>query len=80
MDFVKTFPLNDDPDAFGMHANADISYAQALTTSCLTTLLMLQPKQAGGAATSEEDIIENAAKSMLTKIPKEFNLEHISER
>lgn len=79
-DYVKSFPLNDDPELFGMHANADISYAQAQTSSCLATLLMLQPKQVGGAAASQEDVIQKAANSIMMKIPKEFNLDLISER
>ncbi|GJQ83090.1 hypothetical protein Trydic_g20102 [Trypoxylus dichotomus] len=79
LDYVKTFPLNDDPELFGMHANADISYAQAQTNSCLNTLLMLQPRQVGGAATSQEEVIQNAANTILGKIPHEFDLELISE-
>lgn len=80
LDYIKTFPLNDEPETFGMHQNADISYAQALTTSCLTTLLLLQPKTVGGAASSQEEIITNAAYAILGQIPEEFDLESVSKK
>ncbi|KAJ3657289.1 hypothetical protein Zmor_009105 [Zophobas morio] len=78
LDYIKTFPINDDPDLFGMHPNADITYAQAQTYSCLSTLLALQPKQVGGAAASQEEIIASSASSILSNIPKLFSLEDIS--
>lgn len=80
LEYIKSFPLNDDPEAFGMHPNADISCAQALTYSCLATLLMLQPKQVGGAAASQEEIIQNLANSILSSVPREFDLDAISQK
>lgn len=77
MDYIKRLPINDDPDLFGMHANADITCAQALTTSCLQTLLMLQPKEAGGEAQSQDDIVVAGAKAILEQLPKVFNLDEI---
>lgn len=52
IEYIKTFPLNDDPALFGMHPNADISFAQAETYACLNTLLALQPREVGIAAIS----------------------------
>ncbi|CAH0663656.1 unnamed protein product [Spodoptera exigua] len=33
--YIRTLPLNDDPALFGLHGNANISYANAETNTCL---------------------------------------------
>lgn len=63
-----------------MHPNADITYAQTQTYSCLSTLLTLQPRQVGGAAASQEEVIANTASSILSKLPQLFDLEAISQK
>ncbi|CAG9772694.1 unnamed protein product [Ceutorhynchus assimilis] len=80
MDYIKTFPINDDPELFGMHANADITFAQSQTYKCLSTLLLLQPKRVGGAASSQEEVTTASAKNILEQLPKLFDLELISQR
>lgn len=73
-------PLNDDPSLFGLHSNSDISCAQAYTYACLSTLLLLQPKQVGGAAASQEEVTSSAAMGILEVLPKCFDLDFISEK
>ncbi|KAF9816548.1 hypothetical protein SFRURICE_010707 [Spodoptera frugiperda] len=78
--YIRTLPLNDDPSLFGLHANANISYANAETTSCITTLRDLQPKEAvaaGGA--SVETIIEQAAKDIIKILPEILDTERIAK-
>ncbi|XP_076627799.1 dynein axonemal heavy chain 1 [Colletes latitarsis] len=74
IDYIKTFPLNDEPSMFGMHPNADISCAQAETYACLDTLLALQPRQVGIAAASIEEVTTQLAHDMLAEMPKTFDL------
>ena len=78
--YIKTFPLNDNPSIFGLHANADISYAQAETYSCLETLLALQPKEIGSSAVSIEVITGKMAQDILEVVPSLFNLEEINKK
>ncbi|CAG9819626.1 unnamed protein product [Phaedon cochleariae] len=80
MEYIKTFPINDDPSLFGMHPNADITFAQVQTYLCLSTLLKLQPKQVGGAAASQEEVTTKSARTILDQLPKPFDLELISKR
>ncbi|VEN36858.1 unnamed protein product [Callosobruchus maculatus] len=80
IEYIKTFPINDDPDVFGLHQNADISFAQAQTYLCLATLLKLQPKQVGGAASSQEEVTSAAARTILETLPKLFELQLISRK
>ncbi|XP_076646459.1 dynein axonemal heavy chain 1 [Halictus rubicundus] len=74
IEYIKTFPLNDEPEMFGMHANADISCAQAETYSCLETLLALQPREVGAAAASTEEVTTQIAEDMLSEMPGTFDL------
>ncbi|CAH0560320.1 unnamed protein product [Brassicogethes aeneus] len=80
IDYIKTFPINDDPELFGLHANADITFAQTQTYKCLATLLLLQPQQTGAAAMSQDEVITDVSKSILENLPKEFDLDAISKR
>ncbi|XP_017758914.1 PREDICTED: dynein heavy chain 1, axonemal-like, partial [Eufriesea mexicana] len=80
IDYIKTFPLNDEPSMFGMHPNADISFAQAETYACLNTLLALQPRQIGIAAASVEEITTHIAQDMLSTMPPIFDLSIMQQK
>ncbi|KAK6626143.1 hypothetical protein RUM43_006448 [Polyplax serrata] len=73
--YIRGLPLNDDPSLFGLHANADISCAQAETFKALNTLLSLQPKVAGGESASQEEVTSKLAMSILGKIPSSIDLQ-----
>ena len=78
--YIRSLPINDNPELFGLHPNADISYAQNETYSCLATLLALQPRVVGGAAQSQEEVTMNMARSIDEDTPGLFSLEAISLR
>jgi hypothetical protein len=44
-DYIQTLPVSDRPEAFGQHANADISYMITDSNIMLDSILMLQPAQ-----------------------------------
>lgn len=72
--------MNDDPELFGLHPNADITSAQSQTYNCLATLLKLQPKQVGGAAASQEEVTTATATQILKQLPPDFDLDSISHK
>ncbi|KAI4500001.1 hypothetical protein M0802_004871 [Mischocyttarus mexicanus] len=74
IEYIKTLPLNDDPSIFGMHPNADISFAQAETYMCLETILNLQPRELSSAIVSVEDTMVRQAQEMLITLPESFDL------
>ncbi|KAG5345241.1 DYH1 protein, partial [Acromyrmex charruanus] len=79
LEYIKDFPLNDNPSLFGMHSNADISYAQAEVHACLTTLLNMQPRELI-ATTSVEEVTTQIIKNMLVTMPESFDLIAIQAR
>jgi dynein heavy chain len=54
IDYIKSLPLNPEPEAFGLHANAEITTSQIETISLLETVLSMQPKSGGGGGASRE--------------------------
>ncbi|XP_043269180.1 dynein axonemal heavy chain 1-like [Venturia canescens] len=78
--YIKSLPLNDHPNLFGLHANADISCAQAETYACLGTLLALQPKEIGSAAVSVDQVTDQLAREILKGIPDPFDLTSIEKQ
>lgn len=56
MAYVKSLPINDTPEIFGLHDNANITFAQNETFDQLEALLKLQPKAAAGKGRSREEV------------------------
>lgn len=72
--YLRSLPINDTPDVFGLHDNADISFANNETFFLLNTLLTLQPRSGGGGI-SREDVVEELAKEIIAQLPQQFNME-----
>ncbi|XP_060806154.1 dynein axonemal heavy chain 1-like [Amyelois transitella] len=78
--YIRTLPLNDDPSLFGLHSNANISYAMSETSTCLNTLKNLQPKEVSGeGGMSAEEMTERAAKEILEVMPPALDQAYIAE-
>ena len=56
MVFIRACPINDTPDMFGLHDNANITFAINETDSLLNGILLLQPKSSKGAGSSREEV------------------------
>lgn len=80
MDYIRRLPINDDPDLFGLHLNADISRAQADSFTGLATLLALQPRAVGGAAQGQDETTAEITNFVLEQIPNVLDLEMISTK
>jgi len=78
--YLKNLPLNDSPEIFGLHENANMTYAQNETFAILDKLLLMQAKTGGGAGASQEEVMEETAKSILTRVPKPFDIGQVMEK
>lgn len=56
MDYIRHLPINDTPEIFGLHENANITFAQNETFSLLNGILQLQPKASAGVGRSREEV------------------------
>jgi dynein heavy chain len=62
LEYIRALPLNPSPEAFGLHANAEITTSQIETINLLETVLSMQPRSGGGGGTTREEVIGKQAK------------------
>jgi len=73
--YINKFPDYDDPQIFGLHRNADITYGNNETLYLLETITDTRPKESGGGGGGEttEDKVRNWCLEQKDKVPKRFN-------
>ena len=79
--FISGLPLQDIPNVFGLHSNADITYQINTTKAILDTILNVQPKESSGnkPGDTREAVVGKIAEDMLRKLPKNFVQHEIKE-
>lgn len=75
-EYIDQLPLNDDPEIFGMHNNANITFQMQETNALIYTVLDVQPRLAssGGGMTNDE-IVYELAQSVLDKLPEVLDID-----
>jgi dynein heavy chain len=70
-DYIKTLPLEDAPEVFGLHDNANIAYQRAESDTMVEKVLSIQPRLSSGAGggLSPDEIVIEKAKYLATHIP-----------
>lgn len=56
LQYIKSLPLNDSPELFGLHDNANITFAQNETFALLGAIMQLQPKTFTLGGRSREEV------------------------
>lgn len=74
--YIKELPLNPQPEAFGMHENAQITTDTRISTDILTTVLSLQPRTSGGGGMSREEKIAEITSAIQAQTPPPFNIDN----
>jgi len=70
LDYVKGLPTVDEPELFGMHENANITFQLQDTNNLINTILAIQPRVAsGGGGKSSEEIVDEVVADMLSSTP-----------
>eukprot|EP00327_Prymnesium_parvum_P015479 CAMPEP_0113272674 /NCGR_PEP_ID=MMETSP0008_2-20120614/23450_1 /TAXON_ID=97485 /ORGANISM="Prymnesium parvum" /LENGTH=4484 /DNA_ID=CAMNT_0000122153 /DNA_START=48 /DNA_END=13502 /DNA_ORIENTATION=+ /assembly_acc=CAM_ASM_000153 len=76
--YIQDLPLVDDPELFGLHANADLVYRSNLTKQVLNTILDIQPKEGGAAGgLTREEIVLKMVEDLQTKCPPDYNADNV---
>ena len=56
MTYVRSLPINDTPEIFGLHDNANITYALNETFTLLKNIVLLQPRSSSSGGSSREEV------------------------
>ncbi|XP_072203968.1 dynein axonemal heavy chain 1 [Excalfactoria chinensis] len=77
LQYIRSLPLNDSPELFGLHDNANITFAQKETFALLGAILQLQPKTITSGGCSREELVEETANEILAKLPDPMDLQEV---
>ncbi len=77
LEYIRGLPLNDYPEVFELHDNANITSAVTETMALLTTTLSLQPRAAAGEGMSWDETVNALCDSILGRLPEVYDVEKV---
>ncbi|XP_076842922.1 dynein axonemal heavy chain 3 [Brachyhypopomus gauderio] len=77
IDYIRSLPITADPHVFGLHSNADITKDNQETNQLLDGILLTLPRQTGGGAKSPQEVVDELAEDILSKLPCDFDIEMV---
>ena len=78
IEYIRSLPLNPNPEVFGLHENADITKDQQETQGLFDSILLTLPRQTGGGGQSPGEVVGDLAADILAKVPADYNMESVS--
>lgn len=71
--YIAMFPSHDNPEIFGLHPNADLTFGKSEAVRILNTILATQPKDGGkGGGKTREECVYERADEMLKQTPPAY--------
>mmetsp|Transcript_49834 Transcript_49834/g.161193 ORF Transcript_49834/g.161193 Transcript_49834/m.161193 type:complete len:2904 (-) Transcript_49834:280-8991(-) len=81
IDYIKSLPINQDPEVFGLHSNANLTCAINEVMSMLSTANSMQGTGGGGeGGKSSDEILAEMSAKYLSEIAKPFDIEAASAK
>jgi len=75
LNYVSQLPLDEDPEVFGLHTNANIAFELKTVNYFMDTVLVMQPRATGGKAVkTPEEIVTDLAIAMGKELPSNMDL------
>jgi dynein heavy chain len=72
----KAFPLTEQPEVFGMHDNANVSFMQQESDKIIGVVLSIQPRETGGGGgKSSEEIVLEIAGDQAARVPLQLSMD-----
>uniref|UniRef100_H2RM44 Dynein axonemal heavy chain 3 n=1 Tax=Takifugu rubripes TaxID=31033 RepID=H2RM44_TAKRU len=78
--YLRKLPICADPCVFGLHSNADITKDNQETNQLLNGVLLTLPRQTSGGGKSPQQVVEELAEDILSKLPQNFDLQEVVEK
>lgn len=68
--YISELPWTEEPEVFGMHANASIAFQKNETDAMFNTILDVQPRESGGGGgMSSDEIVQELAARLAEDVP-----------
>lgn len=73
-EYIAKVPTVDNPEVFGLHANADLTFRLKESNEMINTVMETRPKDSSvGGGKTREEIVQDKAKDMLKTLPPDYN-------
>jgi dynein heavy chain len=70
----------DNPEVFGLHPNADLTFRMKESTEMINTLSETRPKDSGGGSSvSMDELVQEKSREIRTKLPPDYNLVEVRD-
>jgi dynein heavy chain len=80
-DYIKSLPLNETPEVYWLHQNADLTALINEGMGLLSTAVSMMPKGAGSSGKTPEEIFAEIAKGIEDELPsKPFDIEAVERK
>ncbi|KAJ3025604.1 UNVERIFIED_CONTAM: Dynein heavy chain 3, axonemal [Siphonaria sp. JEL0065] len=77
--YIKSLPMTQHPEVFGMHENADIAKDLNETNLLISSVLLTQARVSSGGGKSGDEMTRDIASGILANLPNDFNIEQIQK-
>ena len=78
--YFQSLPINDDPEVFGMHENANVTFNTNESLNLMATMLSLQPRSSGGGSgKSSDDLVVDLANLYEGECPDKLDMADAGE-
>ncbi|XP_029013318.1 dynein axonemal heavy chain 6 isoform X2 [Betta splendens] len=78
--YIESLPIIDNPEVFGMHENANLTFQRQETMTLINTILDVNPRSsAHSGAKSNDEMVCELAESILAKLPEHLCMEEAIE-
>lgn len=76
LNYVSSLPLDEDPEVFGLHTNANIAFEMKTVGYFFDTVMTMQPRASGGKVIkTPEEIATEMAQDYEKSLPKNLNFD-----
>jgi len=80
IEYINGLPLEDTPETFGLHPNAEITFQQQESRNFTETLRSMQPSGTGGASGDADEQVLDLCQSIGMQVPKMLDLENSHQK
>ncbi|KAL4479549.1 hypothetical protein ABPG72_018535, partial [Tetrahymena utriculariae] len=79
-EFIAKMPTVDNPEVFGLHSNADLTFRLKESKEMVNTIINTRPKDSSiGGGKTREEIVQDQSKDMLKNLPPDYNETEVRE-